>query len=129
MKPSNKELTKQEDKTMTTMNNFKTLEMEELEIVSGGTVTELDELIKAFMGNSYLGDLSGMFGGHVPGANYGIAALVEECLENHLGIEADISLGFAGTGIGSDPNTYIEKSTGRRLSHGEVLQRIINYNG
>ena len=114
---------------MTTMNNFKTLEMEELEIVSGGTVTELDELIKAYMGNSYLGDLSGMVGGHIPGANYAIAAFVEECLENNLGIKTDISLGFAGTGIGSDPNTYIEKSTGRRLSHEEVLQRINNYKG
>ena len=114
---------------MTTMNNFKTLEMEELEVVSGGTVTELDELIKAFMGNSYFGDLSGLFGGHVPGANYAIAALLEESLESNLGIKADISLGFAGTGIGSDPNKYIEKSTGRRLSHSEVLQRINEYNG
>ena len=112
---------------MTTMNNFKTLEMEELEIVSGGTVTELDELIKAFMGNSYFGDLSGLFGGHVPGANYGIAALVEECLENHLGIEADISLGFAGTGIGSDPNTYKDIATGKPLSHQQVLEKIRAY--
>lgn len=26
-------------------------------------------------------------------------------------------------------NTYIEKATGRRLSHAEVLQRIRTYNG
>lgn len=58
-----------------------------------------------------------------------IAALVEKCLDERIGIKADISLGFAGTGIGSDPNTYIEKATGRRLSHAEVLQRIRTYNG
>ena len=34
-----------------------------------------------------------------------------------------------GTGIGSDPNKYIEKSTGRRLSHSEVLKRINEFNG
>ena len=71
----------------------------------------------------------GKIGGHVPGTNCGIAALVEKCLDERLGIKAAISLGFVGTGIGSAPNTCIEKATGRRLSHAEVLQRIGTYNG
>ena len=112
---------------MTTMNNVKTLEMEELEIISGGTVTEFDELVTVFMGNNCFSNLFGMIGGHVPGANCGIAALLEECLEENLGIKADISLGFAGTGIGSDPNTYFDKATGQPLTHQQVLDRIRNY--
>ena len=46
MKPQIKNtISSKENTTMTTMTNYRTLEMEELEIVSGGTVTELDELI------------------------------------------------------------------------------------
>ena len=58
MKPSIKNTnSSKEDMTMTTMTNYRTLEMEELEIVSGGTVTELDELISAIEGNGFFGDL------------------------------------------------------------------------
>ena len=56
-----------------------------------------------------------------------MAAFVESILEDRLGIEADISLGFAGTGIGSDPNTYFDKATGQPLTHQQVLDRIMNY--
>ncbi len=54
---------------MTTTTNCRTLEMEELEIVSGGTVTELDELISALEGNGVFGDICGAIGGHIPGVN------------------------------------------------------------
>ena len=58
MKPSNKNtVSSKEDTTMTTMTDYRTLEMEELEIVSGGTVTELDELISAIEGNGFFGDI------------------------------------------------------------------------
>lgn len=108
--------------TNTMVNN--TIDLEELEIVSGGTVGEFDELIKAFMNIPMYESLFGLVGGHVPGANNGLAALMENVLEDSFGIEADIDLGFAGTGICSDPNTYVEISTGKSLTHAEVLKRI-----
>ena len=49
---------------------------------------------------------------------------IKSILKNDLGISADISLGWDGTGIGSDPNTYREISTGRSLSNSEVLYRL-----
>ncbi len=65
-----------------------------------------------------------MFFGHAPGANNGIATYVEWYLDYYYDIKADISLGFAGTGIGSDPNTYTDKRTGKPMTHDEVLSRI-----
>ena len=53
-----------------------------------------------------------------------IVEVVQNALEFVLDIDADISLGFAGTGIGSDPNTYIDMKTGKRLTHAEVIDRI-----
>ena len=103
------------------------IELKDLETVSGGTVEELEELIEAYTKNPYLGEAAGLICGHIPGVNNGMAALVESSLGNKLGIEADISLGFAGTGIGSDPNTYFDKATGQRLTHQQVLDRIMNY--
>ena len=125
MKPSIKNtISSKEDTTMTTMTNYRTLEMEELEIVSGGTVTELDELISAIEGNGFFGDLCGKLGGHLPCANGLVAALIKEVLEDSLGIRANISLGFGGTGLGSDPNTYLDIRTGKSLTHAEVISRI-----
>ena len=46
-----------------------------------------------------------------------------------MGIEADISVGFCGTGIGSKNNTYKDKETGKSLTHAEVLNRIKEYRG
>ena len=103
------------------------IELKDLETVSGGTVGEFDELIEAYTKDPYLGEAAGLICGHIPGVNNGMAALVESSLRNRLGIEADISLGFAGTGIGSDPNAYFDKATGQPLRHQQVLNRIMNY--
>ena len=127
MKPSKKLITAKENKTMTTMTNYRTIEMEELEIVSGGTVTELDELISVIEGNGVFGDICGKIGGHLPGTNGLVAALIKEVLEDSLGIRANISLGFGGTGLGSDPNTYLDIKTGKRLTHAEVINIIRRY--
>lgn len=128
MKPSIKNtISSKENTTMTTMTNYRTLEMEELEIVSGGTVTEFDELISAIEGSGVFGDICGAVGGHLPGTNKLLAALVKEVLEDSLGIRANISLGFGGTGLGSDPNTYVDLRTGKNLSHAEVISRIRRY--
>lgn len=109
--------------TNTKVNN-NIIDLEELEIVSGGTVGELDDLIKALIDIPMYKDLFGAVGGHIPGANNAIAALMEEVLEKSFGIRADIDLGIAGTGLCSDPNTYVDISSGKSMTHAEVLKRI-----
>ena len=124
-----KSVTKEDTKMTNAKMNFMELGMNDLEIVSGGTVREFDDLVYEFVQIPVLADLCGTAVGHVPGANNVAAYAVELGLEEYLGIKADISLGFCGTGIGSDPNKYIEISTGKSLSHAEVIQRIRNYKG
>ena len=112
---------------MTTTTNTYEIELKDLETVSGGTVTEFEQLLKTIINNPLVAQAGGLVCGHIPGVNNGMAAFVESILEDRLGIEADISLGFAGTGIGSDPNTYFDKATGQPLTHQQVLDRIMNY--
>ena len=103
------------------------IELKDLETVAGGTVGELEELIEAYMKNPYLSKAGGLVCGHIPGVNNGMACAVEYRLEKTFGIEADIDLGFAGTGIGSEPNKYIDIATGKSMTHAEVIERIKNY--
>ena len=100
------------------------IELDELEIVSGGTVTELEELLRAYMTVSTSGEPITFSGGHLPGLNYASAGTMEEVLEHDFGVIADIDLGFCGLGINSDPNTYKDKITGQSLTHAQVIRRI-----
>lgn len=106
----------------TKINNTMDLNLNELEIVTGGTVGELEDLVHAFVCTG--SDYGVLFAAHCPGANYGTAKIVEELLNSALGISADIDLGFCGTGINSKPNKYIDKATGKTLTHEEVIARI-----
>ena len=47
-----------------------------LEQVSGGTVGEFDVILQWLANNDHFVEASGMFFGHVPGANNGIASYV-----------------------------------------------------
>ena len=103
----------------------KELNREQLENVSGGTVNEYDEIFRAVfkkMGGSdgVIADL----GTHCPFTNVQVSDSVYLYLRDKYGIRADFSLGFLGTGLGSDPNTYKEVGTNRILTHEEVLRRI-----
>ena len=97
----------------------------ELEQIAGGTVGQLDDLVRAGVNNPFLKDLAGL-GTHVPGANAITRDLMEDFL-GKIGINADISIGFLGTGLGSENNKYTDKATGQSLSHAEVLKRISAY--
>ena len=57
--------------------NFMELGMDDLEIVSGGTVREFDDLVYEFVQIPVLADLCGTAVGHVPGANNVAAYAVE----------------------------------------------------
>ena len=102
------------------------LTMESLDGISGGTVGELEDLTKAMVSNPTLKKL-GSFDTHVPGANRILADQVEKILQKDLKIDADISLGFLGTGAGSKNNTYRDMTTGKYISHQEVLNRISKF--
>ena len=102
------------------------LTMENLDEISGGTVGELEDLTKAIVSNPVLKVL-GTFETHIPGFNRIIANEVEDILKTKLNIDADISLGFLGTGLGSDPNTYKDTATGQNISHQEVLNRLAKF--
>ena len=102
------------------------LTMESLDGISGGTVGELEDLTKAMVSNPTLKKL-GSFDTHVPGANRILADQVENILQKDLKIDADISLGFLGTGAGSKNNTYRDMTTGQYISHQEVLNRISKF--
>ena len=103
----------------------KMMNEEELENVSGGTVSELEDLTTAIVSNPTLKFL-GKANSHIPGANRLVADAVEGILKDHLNIDADISLGAFGTGTGSSKNTYRDMETGQYITHAEVLDRIKN---
>lgn len=89
----------------------------ELNQVAGGTVKELEELVDA------CGAMA-TFQTHIPLSNRADAAYVKDYLRDKIGIDANISLGVAGTGLFSKHNTYKDRYTGRSLTHKEVLERI-----
>ena len=107
------------------INNEEIMSFEELDQVAGGTVKEFDEIIRAFGKYDIVKEFSGI-AAHIPGANKCTVEFVESVLKE-IGINADISIGFLGFGIGSDPNKYTGVATGRTMTHSEVLTRIKNH--
>ncbi len=95
------------------------LSMEEKEQVSGGTVTELEELATALFDTNVGKGIVGA-GTHVPIGNGPIVDDIKSTLSD-LGIDADISTGFLGTGIGSSHNTYTVRASGQQISHQDVV--------
>lgn len=115
-----------EDKTMTKKADAKIMELEQLEKVSGGTVKEFGELLDALEQSDFVNGLAT----HVPLYNNLTAADMEDILQAY-NVDADISLGFVGLGICSDPNVYKDSVTGETLTHEQVLnrlRRVIHYN-
>ena len=122
----NKNSNLKEDKTMTKKADAKIMELEQLEKVSGGTVTEYGELLDAIEQSSFVNGVVT----HIPLYNHLTAADMEDILRDY-NVDADISLGFAGLGICSDPNVYKDSVTGETLTHEQVLnrlRRVIHYN-
>ena len=113
---------------MERMNDF------ELDNVSGGTVTEFEEILDA--GNSKIGfagdlggaarkalDLLGPASSMAKSAAYMILApMWEKALKKDLNIDANISIGWLGTGFRSSHNSY--SIDGKGISHQEVINMI-----
>ena len=94
-----------------------------LEQVAGGTVKEFDELLSAVSDNLIVRGAAKL-DSHTPVANAYIARVIEKQLLN-IGLEADIDLGWGGTGIGSKHNKY--RLNGKVISHQEACDYIRNY--
>ena len=107
--------------------NFKKMNDVELDVVAGGTLTEVNQLADAFarkagtfgdiVADSALNDKSGLAGP----ANILLRNAVGKGL-SELGISHDMSVGFLGTGGGSKANKY--SCGGKSISHAEVLKMI-----
>ena len=105
--------------------NFKKMNDCDLDIVIGGTVAELEGLLKACYNNPHLQKFVGI-GVHVPSTAIATAYLMENTLDS-MGIDANISVGICGTGAFSKHNTYYDRTLGRRLSQSEVEDRLRQY--
>ena len=100
---------------------------DQLEQIAGGTVTEYREICNAFANNPILKGVLEI-PENVPLANLMSKGDFENILKKYMGIDADISLGFLGTGLGSAPNTYKDlRNGGRSMTHAEVIDRIEHY--
>lgn len=60
----------------------------------------------------------------MPAINRYFASEVEDILAKKYGVFSNISVGLLGTGLGSDPNFYMDINTHEELSHSEVIHRI-----
>ncbi len=105
-------------------NEIRELSMEEKEQVTGGTVEEVEELAQAVMDSDLTRGIAGA-GSHIPGCNAAMANSIESFLDKQ-GINADLSVGFLGTGIGSSANKYTIKETGKPISHQDVVNYVKN---
>ena len=100
---------------------------EEMEKVSGGTVGELEQIMRTFYKNSTCRDFVSGMSTHFPGASILTAEYIESFMSKEMGIDANISVGVGGTGAWSKKNTYRDIKTGKFLSHDEVLKRVENH--
>ena len=107
------------------MTNAKALDFKVLEMVTGGTVAEYEELLMACASsNSALAGAAAACA-HIPGANLVTSQMLESWLSKELSISANINLGVGGTGMFSKGNTYVDMKTGMGLSHAEVVRRVM----
>lgn len=98
----------------------KEINEKELDTVNGGTCAECREIISAIAANEKkegLGKFTNALT-YIPGGTTGGAYGVELALDK-MGIDADVSVGFMG--LGSKNNVYVDRATGMKLSHSEVV--------
>ncbi len=99
---------------------MKELDRNEMELAAGGTVPEFAQILEAATHNPTVKVIN-MVGGYVPSANSMFKPAIEKML-SMMGIKAEISLGFGGTGLFSEANRYWRN--GERISHQDVLNTI-----
>ena len=116
------------------INSVEIMDLDQLDNVAGGTVAEFTDIWAAI--EKKAGTIGSVDEGlrkildMLPGGNIGTAAwrnvaapLAEKALKDCFGINANISIGWLGTGFRESGNTYSKGVQG--LSHSQVL-KIIN---
>lgn len=101
----------------------------ELDVVAGGTLTEVNQLADAFARKGgKLGEIAADIHSAL-NSKSGLAGPVNILLREavgkglgELGISSDLSVGFLGTGAGSKANKY--SYNGKSITHAEVLKII-----
>ena len=105
------------------------LTLEALDEVNGGTCDQLHELTKALMSNSeilgFFADAAELASKYKVGCigNVPLAYAMENLL-GEIGIKANISVGWGGSGFREVNNSYTNKATGASMSHEDVVQRL-----
>ena len=94
----------------------------EIEQVAGGTVDEMEELVRSLSKASLFRAISAIEC-RVPGNNEKVGEMMRSLLRG-MKIDARIKLGLGGTGLFAGPNEYISAEDGRKMTHAEVLRRI-----
>jgi len=101
------------------------MSFENLDNVSGGTVSELHDLVNAIAGNNkllnFLTGATEMAAGILPVANVPLAYAMEHQLKK-LHVDANISVGWLGLGTHEVGNSY--KSMGKSMTHDEVINLL-----
>ena len=109
------------------------LTMEALDEVTGATGDQLHELTKSFTSNNnvlnFFADAAELATKIKVGCigNIPLAYAMENLLEKDMGIKANISVGWGGSGFREVGNSYTDMATGKALSHSDVAQRLKNY--
>lgn len=115
------------------LNDHAKLNKVELDNVTGGSVSEFADICKAFaakgIADNFMVTGTAEVNASIPGLNMLSAKLVKVFLQSELHIKSNIDLGWGGTGIGEESNTYTDLKTGKSLTHKEVLARIADYKG
>ena len=107
------------------------INFEELDKVSGSTVAELDELRDAILDKELINTVI-KYAGTIatksfPPGNLAFAYFLEMRSLKAYGIDAHISVGVAGTELGSTNNLYFNRRPGGKpMTHEEVVARIKN---
>ena len=102
---------------------------EELDKVSGSTVAELDELRGAILDkgifNTVVNNASTVATKKLPPGNLAFAYYLEKRGLKAWGVDAHISVGVLGSGLGSTNNLYFNRRNGGKpMTHEEVVTRI-----
>ena len=100
------------------MNDF------ELDNVVGGTRAEVDQIVWAYCNTNLRNDYFFAPGGYATKSGKYLAEvpILENFLKSDFNIDANISVGFYGSGMREKANTY--SINGKSISHQEVISMI-----
>ena len=107
-------MTTREEKLKKIHERFDMMTDEQLDQVAGGTVGEFADILEA-LAKQKVFKITNAASAHIPELNLKITDGITSMLRE-IGIEANIDLGYHGTGLGSKKNTYKSTVTEKNVS-------------